>query len=812
MMHNPNPFTFVESDPSRIRFRGRSGEMLRISVLDDSVIHVQHCPDGSPRMKRTWSVCGPDGLMPHEGRLRDDLQAFPCPAYQLETGFDAQTQAPYWAVDTATVKLRINAGPALHLQWSDASGRLFASDLPSRAYYYSDTSVFHYMRHRPGDVYLGFGEKTGRLNKAGQRLRMHNMDALGYDAEHSDPLYKHWSFYITWLPDEEIAYGILYDNLATSHFDMGREVNALRGDRYRYYCAEGGDLDYYMLCGPDIPAVLQQLHSLIGAPVLPPRWSLGYLGSTMHYTEMPDAQQQLLQFIALCQQHEIPCDLFHLSSGYTTGTDGARYVFTWNRGRVPDPQKMIADFHDAGMHLAANIKPYLLVTHPAYQDLAAARAFIQAADGDGPELNEFWAGGIYTNAPGSYIDFSSEAGYRWWQAQAREQLLDYGIDVLWNDNNEFEVDDPMARSAGYGDPLPAGWSRPLQTLLMARASFEATQAAYPDRRAFILTRAAAPGIQRYAQSWSGDNFSSWHTLRWNIPMGLGLSLSGLANTGHDVGGFFGPAPEPELWLRWVQCGIFMPRFTIHSASVDGSVNAPWMYPEMLPLVREAIQLRYRLIPYLYSLFVRAQSSVPIMAPTLYYFPSDPRCFEQDFEWMLGPNLLVAPVLEPGARERSLYLPAGSDWVDFWRGDRYAGGQTVTVPAPLDQIPLFVPAGAMLPMGKVMPYIGAEPDDLRVIYAFPAVGGTTESELVEDDGRSLAYQRGGQTVLALRMDCQPDEVSLTVVRLQSGWVLPYDEMTFILPAYETRTIRVAGELHRKTDEQGRLHIQIRLMEE
>jgi alpha-glucosidase len=356
----------------------------------------------------------------------------------------------------------------------------------------------------------------------------------------------------------------------------------------------------------------------LGRPALPPRWSLGYLGSTMAYTDAPNAQEELRRFVDLCAGHDIPCDLFHLSSGYTLGADGKRYVFTWNRDRVPEPSAMTGYFHDAGIHVAANIKPCLLTTHPRYAEVAALGGFLQAATEDAPEVNIFWGG------PGSHLDFTSPVAYGWWQENVRRQLLDYGIDSTWNDNNEYGVWDDDARCHGFGTPQRLSQLRPVQTLLMVRASWEAQVAAHPDERPFVLTRAGCPGVQRYAQTWSGDNATSWHTLRWNIPMGLGMGLSGLPNHGHDVGGFWGDAPDPELFLRWVQHGIFQPRFTIHSWRADGTANEPWMHPEVLPLVRAAMQFRYRLIPYLYTLLHQAaQTGAPITRPFVYAFPDDP---------------------------------------------------------------------------------------------------------------------------------------------------------------------------------------------
>ena len=766
-----------------LRFTGERGEQFTIDVLDHDLIRVCSRPDGTPRLDRTWTIVGADGDTPREGRSRDDLSPFPCPAYQLDQSSDA--------LEIVTERLRLRFD--LHdprIEWFDSAGQRFAADLSLRAYSYdrAGRSVFHYLERRTDEHYYGFGERAGTLDKGGMRFQMKNVDALGYNAETSDPLYKHIPFYITYIPALKTAYGLFYDNLATSVFDLGKEIDAFWG-HFRYYAAEDGDLDYYLLYGPTIEAVVEKYARLTGRPMLPPRWALGYLGSTMYYTEAPNAQEQLKQFVDLCQQHDIPCDMFHLSSGYTTSKSGSRYVFTWNRSRIPSPQAMTATFHGAGMHVGANIKPYLLTDHPEFADLSAAGGLIRDADSDDPALTRFWSGGAFTSGAGGYVDFTSDAGYGWWQRCVREQLLAYGVDVPWNDNNEFELWDDAARCDGFGNPLPISLARPLQTLVMGRASYEAVQAHRPDQRPFVLTRSAAPGIQRYAQTWSGDNMTSWHSLRYNIPMGLGLSLSGMPNTGHDVGGFDGPAPDPELFVRWVQNGIFHPRFTIHSWNTDGTVNEPWMHPDVLPIVRETIKFRYRLLPYLYSLFFEAhQTGHPIIRPLVYHFPDDLRCHTESFDFLLGAHLLVASVLEPGTRTRRVYLPAGTWWCDFHTRTWYEGGQEIEGDAPLDRIPLFVRDGGIIPFGEPMRHVGAIPDSVRRAYAFSR-SGSGDFTLIEDDGISLDYKHGGYTAVHLSLNRDGGSTTPRAERQVSGYPLPYESVEFIIAAGDH--LRVKG---------------------
>lgn len=801
------PFNVVlqEQQAHHLTFQGGQGELLDVWVLDHDLIRVRHLPGAQSRLGRTWIIANSEGRMPREGRQRDDLSPFPLPNGTVKQIND------YVEIKTAQLHITAWLGD-FRLEWHDLDKRLFHADLPRLAYAYNSAGrdVFHYARRFSGEFYYGFGERAGKLSKVGMRMRMLNLDSLGYNAETTDPLYKHCPFYITFNPELNIAYGLLYDNLATSTFDMGKEIDAYRGP-YRYYHAEDGDLDYYLVFGPSIAEVVEKYCKLTGRPALPPRWTLGYLGSTMLYTEADDAQEQLKQFAQLCQQHDIPCDLFHLSSGYTTNENQERCVFTWNRDRIPDPQAMVDDFHASGIRLAPNIKPFLLQSHPNYREVAERGGFIQQAETDQPQVSTFWSGGLGEMGDGAYIDFTSPAGYGWWQEKAREQLLDYGIDALWNDNNEYQIWDDEARCDGFGEAIPVGLVRPLQSLLMAHASYHAILEKQPNQRPFVLSRSGAPGIQRYAQIWSGDNTTSWNDLKYNVSMALGSSLSGMPNNGNDVGGFFGPKPEPELLVRWIQSHIFHPRFCIHSWNTDGTVTEPWMYSEVLPVIREAIHLRYRLIPYLYTLlFEAAQSGSPIMRPLVYHFPTDEQCHEQSFDFMLGSHLLVATVLEKGARKRDVYLPANAMWCNFHDGTWYAGGQTISVGVELDTIPLFVREGGLIPTGKVMAHVGAEADDLRVIHAYPhPEKGESQFSLTEDDGLSFDYQDGGYSSINIHMQSTASEIELTADIAPQTYALPYQSLEFIFPCNDTRVC--SGGFDQWIDDRNRRHVSMNVSE-
>ncbi len=783
----------THSQGPTLTFEAANHETLTVTALENDLVRVAFCPDGTPRFERTWLVPGKEGKFPNEGKSRQDFSAFSLPKTKIEA---TENQA---SLQTTDLRLQINP-QTFTLRWFTSYGTLLAADVEEAPYLYQQQgeSVGHNLICNQDEYYFGFGEVSGKLNKANSHILLKNVDNPGYSARSGSPLYKLIPFYITYNPQNKQAFGIFYDNLATTTFDLNTRLGGL--PEHRRYAAETGDVEYYFIYGPSIAEVVEKFTRLTGRMILPPRWSLGYMGSTMNYTEAKDAQVQLAKFAQKCEQNQIPCDLFHLSSGYTLGEDGKRYVFHWNRSRVPEPQQMVDDFHAHGIRLAANIKPCLLTSHPRFDEAKQLGAFIREPNSDEPQIFPFWGG------QAAALDFSNPAAVNWWRQNAKEQLLNYGIDSTWNDNNEFEVQDGNARCAGFGSEFAVKYARPLQTLLMMRTSYEAQIESRPNERPFLISRAGCAGMQRYVQTWSGDNFTSWLTLKYNLPMGLGLGLSGVPNTGHDVGGFAGPRPSPELFVRWVQSGIFQPRFTIHSWKVLFGANEPWMYPAVFPIIRETMQFRYRLMPYLYNLLVEAaESGHPIMRPLVYAFPQDEHCLEESFDFMLGASLLVAPVVTPFTRSRRLYLPAGQEWVDFYSHRTYRGGQSIRADAPLSHLPLFVRAGDMIPLGEVVHPQFHKKDDLRQILVFPTRGaGKGSLALREDDGHSLGYQRGEITHLHIEAEYTLTELKFTVHLAPYAYTLPYNELEFILPKGENRPVQMNGLKKQWQDEAGRTH--------
>lgn len=779
-LSTPPVFSLKEKDGARLTLQAAEGHVAHLFVLEEDIIRVMVLPGGTLRCPRSWTVApgGEDG--PVEGRDRFDLAGFACPAYRLEE------TAGTLVVTTARLRLTVVLA-GLYCRWETRAGgswRPAAADRVTQNYNFGwwDGKVYHYLKRDADEMYFGLGERAGEANRLGKSYRMTNLDAMGYSARTSDPLYKHIPFYITWKKTDRVPLGIFYDTLADCSFDMGRELDNYHG-HYRYFVADGGDLDYYVIGGERPADITRRFTWLTGRPAFMPKWSLGYSGSTMTYTDAPNAQERMNEFLEKCAEHDIPCSSFHLSSGYTSIAD-KRYVFHWNRDKFPDPAAFAQHYLDHGVRLCANIKPCLLRDHPRFAEAEREGLFVKDADGK-PAMVQFW------DEAGAYLDFTNPRTLDWWKARVKDALLGMGIAATWNDNNEFEIWSDTAVAAGFGTPYRAKDAKPLHTLLMIQASRQAQRDHAPDTRPFLISRAGAAGMQRYVQTWSGDNYTSWETLKYNVRMGTGLALSGISNTGHDIGGFAGPAPDAELFLRWVQFGIFLPRFSIHSWNDDKTVNEPWMYPEITPAISALIKLRSRLVPYLYDLlWTYHRDFEPMIRPTFLEFPDDPRCFEENDEMLLGPALLVAPVVEAGRRDRPVYLPAGTDWYDAWTGERFAGGREVTLPAPWDRPPLLARAGSAIPLNLAAAHFNHTADE-RGFAIFPPHGtGAFQAGCYEDDGESEGYRDGRYGRWTLAVDAGPDRLAIRIGR--EGACPPVaSAVTLLLPPQERRALALSG---------------------
>lgn len=623
----------------------------------------------------------------------------------------------------------------------DKEGTLLHADIVDLAYMEdSNHRRIHTSEISPEDCFYGFGEKSGSFNKAQKFMSMSPKDAMGYNPRETDSLYKHIPFYIKLNRGTRKAVGYFYHNTCECDFDMGREKSNYWKPHSRYR-TDGGDIDLFLIAGPSVRQVVERYTDLTGKSAMLPRYALGYLGSSMYYPELDnDCDDAILDFIDTTREEKIPVDGFQLSSGYcTVETDKGikRCVFTWNKKRFKDPREFFAQMEKRGVTVSPNVKPGILLIHPRLDEMKAKGMFIKASDSDEPGIGTWWGG------KGVFADFTNPSTRTYWKEMLKENVLEYGTSSVWNDNCEYDsLVDKDCRCDFEGKGGTIGQLKSVMSNIMCHITDEAIHETFTNTRPYIVCRSGHCGIQRYAQTWAGDNLTCWDSLKYNIATILGMSLSGVANQGCDIGGFYGPSPEAELMVRWIQNGIFQPRFSIHSTNTDNTVTEPWMYGDCTDYIREAIGLRYQLSPYLYSLMERAhETGLPIMEPMCSAFQEDVKCYEEGVDFMLGDSLLVANVVEKGAVSRKVYLPEGETFYDFYTRAAYEGGRTVELPVDLGSIPLFVRSGAIIPMAedRLVNLKTQQAEHLRILCAADRDG---RFELYEDDGISMDYEKEG----------------------------------------------------------------------
>jgi alpha-glucosidase len=705
---------------------------IRVLFLTDDIVRIRAGFDGD-FAEESYSLVMTAWEDRMDSFLKDSRKRVIAADAQLEDGDEAAV------IQGRKLKVVVEKDP-FRICVYNLEGTLLHADIIDLAYMEdSNHRRIHTSEITADDCFYGFGEKSGEFNKAQKFMSMSPKDAMGYNPKETDSLYKHIPFYIKLNKGNQKAVGYFYHNTYECDFDMGREKSNYWKPHSRYR-TDGGDIDLFLIAGPAIRQVVERYTDLTGKSAMLPRYALGYLGSSMYYPELDqDCDDAILDFIDTTREERIPVDGFQLSSGYcTVETDKGikRCVFTWNHKRFKNPKDFFAQMEKRGVTVTPNVKPGILLIHPNLEEMKEKGMFIKASDSEEPGIGTWWGG------KGMFVDFTKESTRAYWKEMLKEHVLEYGTSSVWNDNCEYDsLVDKDCRCDFDGKGGTIGQLKAVMSNLMCHVTEEAIHETFGNVRPYIVCRSGHCGIQRYAQTWAGDNLTCWDSLKYNIATILGMSVSGVANQGCDIGGFYGESPEAELLVRWIQNGIFQPRFSIHSTNTDNTVTEPWMYSDCTDYIRKAIEFRYQLSPYLYSLMERAhETGLPIMEPMCSAFQADVKCYEEGVDFMFGDSLLVANVVEKGASVRSVYLPKGQTFYDFYTRTAYEGGQTIEVPVDLGSIPLFVKSGAILPMAD------NKMDNLRTqqatgITLLCAADSDGEFTLYEDDGISMEYENG-----------------------------------------------------------------------
>jgi len=671
-----------------------------------------------------------------------------------------------------TPDLTVEVDPqTLEMTVRDTAGNILQKDARPLEW---DGAGFRLYKAMPLDEhYFGLGDKTGPLDRRNEAFTLWNTDAYRFQ-ESTDPLYKSIPYFMAFRGGRAI--GVLLDNTWRSSFDFGKEAP----DAYSFG-AVGGPIDYYVFYGPAPKQVVETYAWLTGTPPLPPLWSLGYQQSRYSYM----TQARVLQVAARLRSDRIPADAIYLDIDYQEHNR----PFTVNRTMFPDLPGMIRQLRAENLHVVMITDLHIadLPDHNylPYDSGMAGDHFVKNPDGS-VYVGKVWPG------PSVFPDFTRQPTRAWWGTLYREFQRD-GASGFWNDMNEPSIFDtptltmPLDTVHRIEEP---GFATRTAThaeihnvygMENSRATYEGLRALDPGMRPFVLTRATFAGGQRYAATWTGDNSSSWNHLRMTTPMLENLGLSGFAFSGADVGGYAG-TPPPDLLTKWFEIGAFQAIDRDHTEKGTAD-QEPWVSgPAQEAIRRRFIETRYRLLPYLYTVAEAAsRTGLPLVRPLFLEFPeamADGHPIDVDgeasSEFMLGPDLLVAPPRFPDELDTyPIEFPAPV-WYDFWSGakvdldppDPPAPGApdrtlhySIRMTPVLDQLPVYVRAGSIVPMEPLVESTSQAPVGPLTLRVY--AGDNCSGQLYQDDGRTFAYEKG--EFLRERFTCEisPDGIQLNL---------------------------------------------------
>lgn len=579
----------------------------------------------------------------------------------------------------------------------------------------------------PGDRFYGLGEKTGPLQKNGESVKFWNSDTYRYDGK-TDPLYLSIPFVMNLR--EGAPHALFFDNTSQSFMNLGGP-GAPQGSWY--FGAVAGEMDYTVFAGNQPRDLVRAYTGLTGRMPLPPLWTLGYQQSRYSYM----SQEEVLELAQTFRKKKLPVDTLYLDIDFMD----AYQSFTVNRENFLQAEAMFKTLKTLNFKTIHIIDPGIKFEGgvEVFDSGKAGDHFVRIND-------ERWASGTVWPGRVVFPDFTRPQTRAWW-GPLYKPLVDLGIDAFWNDMNEPSVFNTKhktlpweGRHWDFGRNSYHARVHNAYGSEMARATYQGLEKLQSRKRPFVLSRSGYAGLQKWAALWTGDNTSTWEHLRLNVSMVLNLGLSGLAFTGADVGGY-SDTPTPELFTRWMQLGALLPLFRNHTEK-NTPAQEPWSFGEDAEAqVRSALQLRYQLIPHLYNLMRQSsQTGDPVVRPLFYEFAGDEKTYKIEDQFLLGAGLMAAPVLEEGALKRPVYFPAGTVWFDWYTGQEYRGGETFEVEAPLDRIPLFARAGAIIPTAaKGAEFTSKELSAPQEVRIYP--GASNQDTLYWDDGESRDFQLG-----------------------------------------------------------------------
>lgn len=682
----------------------------------------------------------------------------------------AQTKAVGFSLEEKEGAILLKTSK-IHLQFDfqngvcafyDASGILLNKD-DSLGISWMGTEVTCYKELQPNERFVGLGEKTGNLNRSGRAYTNWNTDYFGYGIS-DDPLYASIPFYIGLL--NEGAYGIYFDNTHKSVFNFGAST-----DRFSYFNAEDGDMDYYFIHQPTVAGIISSYAELTGTMEMPPKWSLGY--QQCRYSYYPD--KEVYSLANTFREKEMPADVIYLDIHHMEQYK----VFTFDRKKFSNPKELISKLKQKGFRVVVILDPGIKVeaAYPPYEEGKSQGLFVSYPDGK-TYVAQVWPGWC------AFPDFTNPKTRAWW-IEKMAFYTEAGVDGFWTDMNEpasWGQFTPNVIEFDYEGTIASHRkTHNIYGMQMAKSTQQGSSTHLPGRRPFVLTRSGFAGVQRYSAIWTGDNVSTEEHMLAGVRLVNSLGLSGIPFSGYDLGGFAGEATK-SLYARWMSIAAFSPLFRAHSM-INSNDAEPWAFGEEVEEIsRTYMKLRYKLLPTLYSKFRQSsKTGLPIAASLAISYSTDPMIFIHAYQnqYLFCDAFLIAPV-ESYKEITKVYLPKG-DWFYFFTDETYGGRQVIYQDCPLNNLPVFVKAGSILALQNDTAHTGAKNDGILRIHLY---AGTQGSEYIhyEDDGETLDYKAGNY--LERVFSYVPEEQKLIIRPVKGNYPSHYETFRIYLHGFMT----------------------------
>ncbi|MBU3010371.1 glycoside hydrolase family 31 protein [Polaribacter vadi] len=724
----PSKIIGYKKDVDTLYFTTKNNVVLQVTVVRDSVIRFRYATTG--KFENDFSY----GITIHASRGYNFLEIT-----EDETHYIITTSKLVCKVEKLSLQVSIYDAIDMVLINEDEIGFHW-----EESYEYGGDIVKMSKISQKAESYYGLGDKPVDVNLKGKRFENWVTDSYAFGKD-TDPIYKAIPFYTSICNNK--AYGIFFDNTFRTYFDFAQERRNVTS-----FWAQGGEMDYYFIYGPKMQDVVANYTDLTGKPhALPPLWALGFHQCKWSYYPESNVKEITKTFRDL----QIPCDAIYLDIDYM---DGFR-CFTWDKNYFPDPKRMVTELEEDGFKTVVIIDPGIKIDleYDVFKEALDKDYFCKRADG--PYMKgKVWPGECY------FPDYTKPEVREWWSGLFQELIEEIGVKGVWNDMNEPAVMDVPNKSFPNdvrhdydGNHCSHRKAHNIYGMQMARATYHGLKKYSYPKRPFVITRAAYSGTQRYTSTWMGDNVATWEHLAIANNQAQRMAMSGFSFAGSDIGGF-AEQPQGELFARWIQLGIFHAFCRVHSSGDHGD-QEPWVFGhEITDIVRKFVELRYQLLPYLYTAFWKhINHGTPILKSLVLFDQEDAQTHYRSDEFVYGEQILVCPIQEPNAKGRRMYIPRGK-WYNFWTNEVVEGGKEIWVDAELDSMPIFIKEGAVIPKYPVQQYVGEKNfDEITLDVYYKA--GKEKSQLYDDAHDGYDYKKGRYSLRTFKLTGKKKEFIL-----------------------------------------------------